>query len=182
MKKQKLPKEFTKKDFLDFFEKVDLDLNKKLSITILGGASIVLLGFKDRATHDIDVAPPADPLLVKVGKKNGIPIQYVGGLVSTVDFVHCKKSLVFKGKLFTVHSISPEELIKSKLERFHKQDPEDIYSIIEKTNYSYESFKALVKEMRIDFVGAPIKLLMHARTVAEQIYPERSKEFYEEVN
>lgn len=182
MKKQKLLKEFTKKDFLDFFAKVDRDLNKKLSITILGGASIVLLDFKDRATQDIDVAPPIDSLFLKAGNKNGIPIQSAGNLVSTVDFEHCEKPIVFKGKFLTVHSISPEELIKSKLERFQKQDPEDIYSIIQKTNYSYESFKDLVKEMRIDFVGAPIKLLMHARTVVEQIYPEKSEEFYKEVN
>jgi len=181
LKKQGLPKAFTKRDFLDFFEKVDRELNKKLSITILGGASIVLLDFKDRATHDIDVAPPIDPLLLEAGNKNGIPIQYVGSLVSTVDFAHCEKAIVFEGKFLTVQSISPEELIKSKLERFQKQDPEDIYSIVEKTNYSYESFKALVKEMLIDFIGPRIKLLLHARMVVEHIYSERSEEFYEEV-
>jgi len=61
LKKQKLPREFSKKDFLDFFEIIDKDLilkKKHLSITILGGASIVLLDFKDRATHDIDVPYP----------------------------------------------------------------------------------------------------------------------------
>ncbi|EKD42557.1 MAG: hypothetical protein ACD_73C00107G0002 [uncultured bacterium] len=183
-----LPKQFTKKDFLNFFVSLDLELNKKnkkLELTILGGAALILLDLKDRATHDIDIAPhPLGKVIEKIlrdlEKKKGVPIQPVT-VTSTVDFKNCEKKEVYKGLALRVESISLEDLIKSKLERFQKQDPEDIYTIIEKINFSYESFKNLVKEMFGDFVGAPIRLAMQASTVVEQIYPDRVLEFQNEV-
>lgn len=73
--------------------------------------------------------------------------------------------------------ISKENLLKLKLERFRKQDPEDIYAIIGKANLSYENFKAIVKDMLPDFIGNPHELLLSAWLVVERMYPNQSLDF-----
>ena len=61
-----------------------------------------------------------------------------------------------------MHSVTVEDLIKLKLERFYKQDPEDIYAILEKTALPYERFKDIVSDMLPDFIGNPRALLLSA--------------------
>lgn len=70
-----------------------------------------------------------------------------------------------------------EDSLKLKLERFRKQDPEDIYAIIEKTAFPYEKFKGLVKEMLPDFIGNPRELVLSAWIVVERMYPAQAADF-----
>lgn len=75
-------------------------------------------------------------------------------------------------KIFTA-----EELLKLKLERFRKQDPEDIYAIIEKAGISYDQFKSIAQEMLLFFIGNPRELLLSALIVVERMYPEKQDDF-----
>jgi len=169
---------FSREDFLEFFKKLDGELQKideTLELIILGGAAITLLNIKERATHDLDIAPnqfnsAVEKIIKVLSLKSGIIVQQVT-VSSTVDFIHGDKEKIFEGRALHVQSISPQDLIKSKLERFLKQDPEDIYAIIEKTRLSYASFSLLVNEMLVDYVGNTNRLMLQAAVVVEQMYP-----------
>jgi len=82
-----------------------------------------------------------------------------------------------KTKSKIVDSVTSEDLIKLKLERFRKQDPDDIYSIIDKTKLSYENFKNLVQEMLPYYIGNPRSVLLSASEIVERTYPSHLQDF-----
>lgn len=173
-------KAITKKDALYFFQKIDGELEnlgKRVQITVLGGLAIILQGFRDRSTLDIDIAPTSDAkTFSKICQKLKIPVDIIT-ISSTVDFVHTETNRQFSGKFLMVNSVSSKDLIKLKLERFRKQDPEDIMAIIDKINLSYDSFQNLVKEMLADFIGDPRFLILSAQDLIERKFPEHLEIF-----
>jgi hypothetical protein len=84
---------------------------------------------------------------------------------------------VYRGKNLTVDSVFPSDLLKLKLERFYKQDPEDIYAIIKHEVMSFNEFKKIVKEMKSDYIGNVRQLIISARMVVEQIWPDKVEAF-----
>lgn len=70
-----------------------------------------------------------------------------------------------------------ENLIRLKLERFRKQDPEDIYAIIEKEHLPYENFAQLVEEGLVIYIGRKENYLMSAQIVVETMYPDQVENF-----
>ncbi len=170
----------TSKDLLDLFSKIDSILHashKKLHITTLGGASIILQGFRERATRDIDIANNKDATSFQdICNQLGVPVDIIT-IASTVDFDQASKVPIFNGQSLLIDSVTASDLIKLKLERFRKQDPEDIYAIIEKIKLPYQRFKLLVKDMIPDFVGNPRELQLSATIVVERIYPNQREDF-----
>lgn len=165
-------------DMVDTLKKLDKELkasSKKMRITVLGGASILLLGMRDRVTADIDIAATGDAAnFQKMCAKIGITVDIIT-VASTVDLVHCKTVNVFQGKCLSVESVTPSDLLKLKLERFYKQDPEDIYAIIKHENMSFDEFSSIVKEMIPDYIGNVRQLIISAQIVVEQIWPEKAE-------
>ena len=180
MKKRRLLLAVAREDLLNLFSRVDQELSakgQKLIVTVMGGASIILQGFRDRVTQDIDIAyGKGAEIFRQLCERQGIPVDIIS-IASTVDFNQQHTLTVFQGKALTVQSVTPEDLIKLKLERFRKQDPEDIYAILERTRMSYEKFASLAKEMLLDFIGNPRELILSARLVIERMYPDKIREF-----
>lgn len=173
-------KAYDKSDVLKVFEDVDQFLKKKsekLNIRILGGASILLLGVRERTTIDIDIAGTNDAIkFQKLCSKLGVVVDIVT-VVTTVDLQHCPTVSVYKGDALAVDSVTSEDLIKLKLERFYKQDPEDIYAVIGHEKISFEKFKSLVINMLPDYIGNKREVFISAQIVVEQIWPDRINEF-----
>lgn len=173
-----------KRDLLEIFEKIDARLKERkqqLEVTLVGGASLILLGVRERVTIDIDIANRAGAdLFCELCKEREIPVDRVT-VASTVDLIHCPTIEIFKGSSLAILSVTPNDLIKLKLERFRKQDPEDIYSIIEHYSISFETFKNLVLDMLLDFIGNVRELALSAQIVVEQVYPQHLAEFKSEV-
>lgn len=178
--KKKYPKEWDKNTILEILQDLDDYLAKKgdkISVTALGGVVIVLQDFQPRSTNDLDIAPVRDaPRLLKACDKLGIRAQIVT-LCSTVDFNEVETARVFAGKALTINGVGAEDLIRLKLERFQKHDPEDIYAIIQKENLPYERFKALVREGKDYFIGRTSEYLISAQLVVERMYPSMREEF-----
>jgi hypothetical protein len=172
----------TKEELVNFFKQIDEELviaDSKINILIIGGAAIIMQEIRERSTIDIDLAPGKDAqCFVKTCEQHGVEAQVVT-VTSTVDFENIKGVLVFNGKALEVNAVGPADLFKLKLERFQRQDPEDIYEIIDKAGLSYESISELVREVLLDFVGNPVKIIMAARTVVETKFPEKCMEFRE---
>lgn len=167
-------------DVIEVFKKLDERLckkSKRMKIKILGGASILLLGMRDRVTADIDVAATSDAVdFQKMCAKMGITVDIIT-IASTVDLSYCAVINVFNGKFLEVDSVTPKDLLKLKLERFYKQDPEDIYAIIKHEAISFEEFKSIVLDMLPDYIGNVRQLIISAQIVVEQIWPDSADEF-----
>lgn len=173
-------KPVTRNELLGIFRLLDeylLKKGKKLSVTVIGGVSIILMGIRDRSTLDIDIANINDAAeFQELCEKQNIRVDIVT-VSSTVDFENSPKICLFKGDGLVVESITTEELIKLKLERFRKQDPDDIYAIIEKTSLSYERYKVLVKDMVQYFIGNQRELVLSALIVVEKMYADKKNDF-----
>ncbi len=165
---------------LNAFQKIDNDLQKsgkKLKIKTLGGASILLLGMRERVTADIDIASTGDAAeFQKLCTDNNINVDIIT-VASTVDLTHSPAITVFEGKNLTVESVTPRDLLKLKLERFYKQDPEDIYAIIKHESLSFDEFKTIANEMCLDFIGNVQQLKISAQIVVEQMWPDKAGNF-----
>jgi|SRR3989338_2276243 len=176
-------KAITKKGALDLFEKIDKELSREkraIRVTLLGGLAVVLNHFRERSTMDVDIAPTKDmEVFVKVCQKLKIPVDVIT-VTSTVDLNNVETANHFSGVHLIVDSILGRDLIKLKLERFLKQDPEDIFAIIDKMGLSYTDFRTLVKEMMVDFVGDSRNILLSALEVVERKYTGDLKVFEKE--
>jgi len=158
-------------------EGLNLVVQGKVNITVVGGLAIILQDIRDRATLDIDVAPTKDAAVFQeLCNRLGVPVDIIT-VASTVDLVHTSTVNMYAGNFLSVNSVKAKDLIRLKLERFYKQDPEDIYAIIDKINLSYEAFKMLVCDMLIDFIGNPRNVLLSAFQVVEIKYPDHAREF-----
>lgn len=178
--KKKYPREWDKQTILEILQDIDDYFTKKreqVKVTAIGGVVIVLQDFQSRATNDLDVAPISDAKrLLKACDKLGIKAQVVT-LASTVDFNEVEKVLLFSGKALTFSGVGADDLIRLKLERFKKQDPEDIYAIIGKEKFPYERFVALVNQGKNDFIGRVDEYLISAQLVVERMYPGKLEDF-----
>ena len=181
--KKKYPKEWDKETILEILGDLDDYFVKKgetVVVTAIGGIAIVLQDFQPRSTNDLDMAPVSDAeRLLKACGRLGIKAQVVT-LVSTVDFNDIERIQLFVGKALTLYGVGAEDLIRLKLERFEKHDPEDIYAIIRKEKFPYERFAALVKEGKDYYIGRVEEYLVSAQLVVERMYPENFKNFSRE--
>ena len=170
----------TRDDLLAIFEEIDgvlLKEKKRCRITAIGGVSIICLGIRERATQDIDIANVDDAVAFQqCCAKRNVKVDIVT-IASTVDLAHAPRVKLYEGEALKVESISAEDLLKLKLERFRKQDPEDIYAIIGKAGVSSAAFRSLVNEMLPYFIGNPRELLLSALIVVERMYPEDQEDF-----
>lgn len=170
----------TKQDALRIFAAIDRVFAKKrqrLNVTILGGLAIILQDFRTRSTMDVDIAPTRDAeTFVAACRTLGVPVDVVT-IASTVDLVHAPTVAVYTGEALTVAAIEARDLIKLKLERFYKQDPEDVFAIIAHIRLAYSHFADIVRDMLIDFIGNPRGVVLSAQEVVERMYPEHLDEF-----
>ncbi len=182
--KAEYPHEWDKPTIQKIFENLDSYFSSRkesLEIVVIGGVSVVYQGFQNRSTNDIDVAPVADAdKFLKACLELGIDAQSIS-ISTTVDFHAVSKILLFQGSSLTVFSASPKELICLKLERFRKQDPEDIYSIIQKENIPYDDFVNLVQDAVSSFVGRVETYRIAAQIVVETMYPDQAENFQKDI-
>ncbi len=171
-------------DVTEVFQRIDEMLrasSRRLTVRVLGGMSVLMLGVRERVTIDIDVAATADAAEFQTRCAGmGIPVDLVT-IASTVDLVHCPTVTVFSGTHLTVESVTLHDLLKLKLERFYKQDPEDIYAIIQHGALSFDTFAALVMDMLPDYIGNVRMLTLSAQIVVEQLWPDRADAFRQEM-
>lgn len=185
MKKQKKFISIDQASLPDLYQKMETILaekKQKIKIVVLGGLAIIAQGFRERATLDIDIAQNHDAAIFsKVCNALSIPVDVIT-VSSTVDLNHAPTKNIFSGKHLILEAITAPDLIKLKLERFYKQDPDDIYAVIQKTGMAYEDFKALFLDMLPDFIGNPRGLILSAQLVVERMFPESTEYFKKSVS
>lgn len=159
------------------FADIDSALRSPMTITVLGGAAIVLAEYRDRTTIDIDIAPQHDAQRFAAScKTRGIPTDIIA-MTNTVDLTHCDRVLCYEGTQLTIYRINAEDLIRSKLERYQKHDADDIAAIIEREHIAYRDFEDIVRDMLTIFIGNPTPLRLSARDLVERHYAEHLETF-----
>lgn len=173
-------KAITLADLPPLFAKIDQALHKhgrKIHVTVLGGLAIIAQEYRERATHDIDIAHNSDAkLFERTCKTLSIPVDIVT-VASTVDFNHIATETIFTGKHLVIDAVTAPDLVRLKLERFQKHDEDDIYAVLKKTKMPYDEFKNIVLDMLQYYVGNPRTLILSAQIVVDRHFPEKSKEF-----
>ncbi len=105
----------------------------------------------------------------KISLKMGILAEIVT-IGTTVDYDDYESRQVFAGKNLKIHALSGVDLIKSKIERYRKQDPDDIRRILEKTSLPIEAFIHMAGEMLLDYVGNSSVLRTTLEIIVEEQY------------
>lgn len=81
MRKARSAIELTREELRSIFSDIDHDLQqhgKKISVTAIGGVSILLQGIRDRFTRDIDIADTGDAAAFqKICATKGIPVDII---------------------------------------------------------------------------------------------------------
>lgn len=185
MKKQKKFISIDQSSLPGLYHKMETILAEKkqtIKIVVIGGLAIIAQGFRERATLDIDIAQNRDAdLFIQICDRLSIPVDVIT-VSSTVDLNRAPTKNIFFGKYLILEAITAPDLIKLKLERFYKQDPDDIYAIIQKTRMHYDAFKLLILDMLPDFIGNPRGLILSAQLVVERIFPESVEDFKKSVS
>lgn len=171
---QKINRPLTKKDLMDVFYQMDQELlrqqAKPIKALIVGGCAMIMLNLIERSTYDIDLAPVMDAMTFRELAHQFGFIADIVTVSTTVDFNDFAPIQVFKGPCLMIEAVPPEFLMKMKLERFRKQDPQDIDAIIKKQQLDYQTYKSMVVEAAKDFVGNPRPFALSILQVAENHY------------
>ena len=159
-----------KPDIQQIFTAVDNELLSPAEITVIGGVSLIMLDIVERSTVDIDLANIGNvDAFKKIADRLGYLVDVVT-ISTTVDFHSPDKYKIFHGKNLAVFSVNERDLIKLKLERYRKQDPQDIDKIIQKIKMPFSEFRNLALEAVRDFVGHPRTFALSILMAAENHY------------
>lgn len=169
-------KTLTQEEILQIFQKVDQCLSDSsspsLQIVLLGASALIMHHVIERGTFDIDIAPVFDAQkFMDVARKFSVPVDIVS-ISTTVDFAHAPTGEIFKGKKLTVLSVGFKDMIKLKLERLRKQDPQDISALIKKGGIDFSTYKEIALEAMKDFVGNPKRFKLQILYVASDNFGE----------
>lgn len=160
----------TREDLVATLVQLDGLLTQKTEVVLLGAGALLMLNIRQRATMDIDIANVKDAVhFLGAAKKLGVQVDIVT-VPTTVDFNHCPTRPVFEGQYLRVFSVTEGDLIKLKLERYRKQDPEDIDEIIRKTGFTYGAYRQIVSEALQNFVGNRKVFILSALLAGENHY------------
>ncbi|MCL2756779.1 MAG: DUF6036 family nucleotidyltransferase [Coriobacteriia bacterium] len=102
------------------------DENLRFSIVIVGGSSLVILGYSLRATHDIDVLSAPKKLLPLLGKYglNTSVVAYTDSF--PYGYEERLQRLPINGRIIDYFAPSLEDLVVSKLYAMRPPDIEDL--------------------------------------------------------
>ena len=154
---------------LQKFAIIDKNLNSSASLCLYGSGAFILLDEEDRASLDLDIAGPYS----KVNFADFTNAVEAAGLtinpdetteddhvewVSVVRLCLADPSVaesitLWEGRKLKVFTVSPADLIASKLIRYDDIDQSDIHYLVFQMNVSFESIVKAVARLPESFRG-----------------------------
>lgn len=152
------------------FERIDAALSSPAELWIRGGAALLALGYEGRVTADIDVLPDskfvegdlrraceAAGLAWNPADKDFPPGDYLE-IVPASSLVLPKAAgeydIVFRGRMLTVRTPPPADLVVGKLKRLDAEDLGDVHFLVVKHGVDRaaleEAFLRLPERLRRD--------------------------------
>jgi hypothetical protein len=146
---------------------IDENLNSSARVCLYGSGAFILLDEEDRTSLDLDIAGPYS----KVDYTDFTHAARAAGLEinpnETTDQDHIEwitvvrlclanpsvteSMILWEGKRLTVFTVSPQDLIASKLIRYDEIDQSDINYLVFQMNVSFESIAKAVTRLPESF-------------------------------
>lgn len=146
---------------------IDENLNSSARLCLYGSGAFILLDEEDRTSLDLDIAGPYSEVdfadFTTAAKAAGLEINPD----ETTDQDHIEwitvvrlclanpsateSMILWQGKNLTVFSVSPQDLIASKLIRYDEIDQSDINYLVFQMNISFESIVKAVTRLPDSF-------------------------------
>jgi hypothetical protein len=144
---------------LDFLEEIDRELEKRITLVAVGGTALTLLGAK-RSTIDVDFTLTADDhdefqrVLARVPA--GFDVHcFQGSMIFSqdlpYDYLDKSASVKTKMKNIELRTLSPLDIVVTKIGRLDQRDKEDIAACIRKFGLTKEQIAERAKQ--VSYVG-----------------------------
>jgi len=159
---------------LAYLERLDAELHKETVLCVYGSAAFMLLGEEGRTSLAVDVAAPysrADfTQLRQAAGKAGLPVnpeeQYAGDHLEWVGPIRLclpppqaqTEQVLWRGKQLEVKTVSPAELIASKLIRYDELDRSDVQFLWRQTRPALRDIEAAVARLPAPFCADAVVL------------------------
>lgn len=144
---------------MDFLEEIDKELEKRITLVAVGGTALTLLGAKP-STIDVDLTLPPDDYdefqraLARVAA--GFDVHcFQGSMIFSQDLPddYLDKSSPVKTKMKNIElrTLSPLDIVVTKIGRLDQRDKEDIAACIRKFGLIKEQVAERAKQ--VSYVG-----------------------------
>ena len=159
---------------INYLERIDDELTKPAILVVYGAASLILLDLVGRSSIDIDVAGPYSTvdqrefnaaaekagLLVNPNEETSQEhIEWVSALRLCLPKPDAHSELLlWEGQWLTVKTVSPAQLIASKLIRYDPIDQGDIRYLWSQGQVTIEAVKSAVASLPVAFKSDAIVL------------------------
>ncbi|MBO5106328.1 MAG: hypothetical protein J6C29_05470 [Clostridia bacterium] len=129
--------------------------NKRYSCIIVGGGALMLLGFSNRVTYDIDVLKSDIPrelfeIMDELDINNNV-MAYSNNFAE--NYVERAKPVELKTEKIDFYTVSLEDLIISKLAAFREKDVYDIMNLDIMRQVDYDLLDKLAKELKFGMLN-----------------------------
>ena len=149
-----------KQRILDIFALIDNQLRSSASICLYGSGAFILLEQEGRTSLDLDIAAPyskvdfadfsraVEAAGLSINPEEGVDDDHIEW-ISTVRLCLAEPStteliVLCEGKKLNVFTVSPADLIASKLIRYDAIDQSDIHYLVFQMNLSFEAIEQAV--------------------------------------
>ena len=156
-----------KKRILEVFALIDGELHSPASLCLYGSGAFILLEQEDRTSLDLDIAAPyskvdfadfsraVEAAGLSINPEEGIDDDHIEW-ISMVRLCLAEPStteliVLWEGKKLNVFTVSPADLIASKLIRYDAIDQSDIHYLVFQMNMSFESIEQAVLRLPQQF-------------------------------
>lgn len=164
---------------LDFLEEVDKELERKVTLIAVGGTALTLLGAKP-STRDVDFTLPSDDYGEFQRALKNTPHGFVvhcfhGGMIFSQSLPddYQSESAPVKRKMKNIHlrTLSPLDIVVTKIGRLDDRDKEDIDSCIKKFHLTRAQVTKRAKQ--VEYVGREENYEINLKYVLKNLFKQR---------
>lgn len=163
-----------KPELLSYLERIDNALKHDTRLYVYGSAAFILLNEPDRISLDIDVAGPYSQADIgdvrQAAAQAGLPLDpdenYSSDHIEWISQLRLclpkpnpeTEMLLWQGRKLTIKTVSPAQLIASKLIRYDEIDRSDIQYLCFQRKIDFSEIEAAAKTLAPPFNRDPIVL------------------------
>ena len=161
-----------RQDLETYLAALDERLERPATLVVYGSAAVMLLGETDRTSLDIDIAGPYSSAdygqLSCAAAAIGVPVnpsedfagdhlEWVSPLLLALPEPDDASSVVlWHGARLTVKTVSPAQLVASKLIRYDEIDQSDVRFLCSQSRLTYDEVAAAVEQLPPRFRSDPV--------------------------
>jgi len=156
-----------KRDLISYLKSLDQELKVETELCVYGSGALILMDEPGRTSLDLDVAAPYSKAdygdLERAGEMAGLPLNpdesYPGEHIEWISSLRLclvkpdpeNTVVLWRGKRLTIITVSPEDLVASKLIRYDETDQADILFLCTQSRLTYQEITSAVRRLPRQF-------------------------------